>query len=365
LDIRIFQRQARSLVAAGYIVTLIGSHDKDDVIDGVKIIATPKVENKYLRMLSASFNVFKLALQQKADIYHFHDPELIPISLLLRAIARKPVIYDVHEYYSDFILTKPWIPRFLRKPLSFIFERFEKNGSRYFSAIVTVNEHMNKKFKAYNPRSITLHNYPHRSFGQDIKLPQPRQKNYKVITYVGGISKSWGYETILKAMQIVHQKYPNTICQLIGSKNLAGVAEKYLNDKYLVDTGVTFIGRLPHEEIPILLHNSDIAWLPWPALPNNILGLPNKLFEYMACATPIVSSSLTFVSEIVKSAECGILVEPDNPQEHAEAIIYLIEHPDDAKRMGSNGREAFLDKYHWEIEEKKLIDLYSELTQTQ
>ena len=96
-DTRIFHKQAKSLLKAGYDVTLIAQHDRDELVGGIRIIALPKPKNRLRRMLG-TWRVCKLAFKQKAEIYHLHDPELLQIGLLSKILGKK-VIYDVYEEY--------------------------------------------------------------------------------------------------------------------------------------------------------------------------------------------------------------------------------------------------------------------------
>ncbi|MFC1998991.1 glycosyltransferase family 1 protein, partial [Chloroflexota bacterium] len=77
LDIRVFHKQAKSLAEAGYDVTLIAQHRKNEEIDGVKIVALPKPKNRFERIFLTTFKVFAKGLRKRSDVYHFHDPELI------------------------------------------------------------------------------------------------------------------------------------------------------------------------------------------------------------------------------------------------------------------------------------------------
>jgi len=92
------------------------------------------------------------------------------------------------------------------------------------------------------------------------------------------------------------------------------------------------------------------------------MALPNKIFEYMAAALPIVASNFPLWKEIIEGNHCGICVNPLDPKEIARVIEYLIEHPEEAKKMGENGRKAVLEKYNWENESKKLLDVYKGLS---
>jgi hypothetical protein len=92
-DVRIFHKQAKTLAQTGYDVTLIAQHNKNEIVDGVKIVALSASPNRLYRMIVTSLCILRLALKQKGNIYHFHDPELIPVGILLKLLGKK-VIYE-------------------------------------------------------------------------------------------------------------------------------------------------------------------------------------------------------------------------------------------------------------------------------
>jgi glycosyltransferase involved in cell wall biosynthesis len=94
---------------------------------------------------------------------------------------------------------------------------------------------------------------------------------------------------------------------------------------------------------------------------NAYIGLPNKLFDYMLCGLPVVASDFPEIRKVVGEAGCGVLVDPTDPDAIAEAIIYLLEHPDEARKMGENGRRAVEERYNWGEMEGRLLDLYRSL----
>ena len=157
-DTRIFYREAKTLARAGYEVVLIAQHDKDELVEGIKIIALPKPRNRLARILGLTWLAFRLALRQRAEIYHFHDPELLPIGVMLKLFTRARVIYDVHEDVPEQILTKYWIPVPLRRPLAVVFNAFEKLLARAVDAVVVATEGIAKKFLRLRP--VVVHNYP-------------------------------------------------------------------------------------------------------------------------------------------------------------------------------------------------------------
>ena len=100
LDNRIFFREARTLARAGHEVTLIAEHNRDEVRDGIHIVALPHVprwRRPFLWLL-----LMRRAVATDADIFHFHDPELLFVIPLLRLRTGRPTVYDVHEAYPEF-----------------------------------------------------------------------------------------------------------------------------------------------------------------------------------------------------------------------------------------------------------------------
>jgi glycosyltransferase involved in cell wall biosynthesis len=357
---RVFHKEAKSLAQAGYDVALIAQHDKNEVVDGVKIVALPRPRNRLWRILTTC-RVFRLALRQKADIYHFHDPELLFWGWLLQKLTGKPVIYDVHEYFADTILFKNWIPRFLRKPVAWIFDRIEKVLAGRLAGIVTVTEPMKQRFSGGRGHCVSVCNFPSMEMVASANQGSGPKKDEYSIIYTGGIAKAKGFETVLEALDLVARQNPEATCLILAeTRNLGWLDEEHRNlMNRLVKEGKLKLGGLvPHEEVFQYLNASTMGWKPGPLYQE---GISTKTLEYMACGKPVVFSDTPLTADIIREASCGILVDPYDAKSQASAIIYLLEHPDEAKKMGRNGRKAVLEKYNWETESQKLLNLYSEL----
>ena len=147
-DTRIFHKEAKSLVRRGHSVTLIAQHETDEIVDGVRIVALPRARNRLHRMLALTPQAFQLAVNQKSDVYHFHDPEFLLAGLLLKLIARATVVYDVHEDVVKDVLTKYWIPTCLRLPAALISGLVERLIAHCLDARVTATEGIAKSFKS-------------------------------------------------------------------------------------------------------------------------------------------------------------------------------------------------------------------------
>lgn len=355
LDIRIFHKQAKTLVRAGYDVTLIAQHNGNVEVDGVKIIGLPRPRNRLGRIFGLTWRAFRLALRERADIYHFHDPELLLIGLLLKFFARARVIYDVHEDVPQQILTKHWIPTLLRYPLAMLFNVIEKFLARAMDAVVVATEGIAMKFARFEP--VVVHNYPDLEMFLNLS-PGSREGKERVLVYVGGISEIRGAREMVQALEYLN---PSIDVRL----DLIGRFEPENLEKELRALPgyrrVRFLGWLPWKETWQQARKATAGLVVFYPAPNHTQSLPNKLFEYMAAGLPVVASNFPLWREIVEGNRCGIAVDPLDPQAIAHAVEYLLTHPEEARRMGENGRQAVIEKYNWKREEGTLLRLYKEL----
>ncbi|MFN4190866.1 MAG: glycosyltransferase, partial [Pseudothermotoga sp.] len=156
-DIRIFHKEAKTLAQAGYNVTLIAQHEKEEIVNGVRIIPLPRSKNRLSRFLILTWCAFFTAIRQRAQIYHFHDPELIPVGIALR-LAGKKVIYDVHEDLPRQILSKPWIPRSLRSFVAKMAQMLEKIAAKSLNGIVAVTPNIANHFP--EKKTVIVQNFP-------------------------------------------------------------------------------------------------------------------------------------------------------------------------------------------------------------
>jgi len=355
-DTRIFHKQAKTLVKAGYDVTLITQHDRNDVVDGVKILALPKQRNRLDRICGLTWRAFRLALRQRAEVYHFHDPELLPVGAVLKLLTRAKVIYDVHEDIPAQVLTKHWIPGPLRKPLAVAFHLFEKCLARALDAVVVATEGIAEKFRGLNP--VVVHNYPDLEM-LPVSSAAPRERDEKVLVYVGGLSKLRGAVEMVRSLEYLAHT-DGLRLDLIGpfeSPELERELQKLPGYK-----NVRALGWFQPPKVYKRLKEADIGLVCIHPVPRYVMALPTKLFEYMAAGLPVVASDFPLWREIVEGAGCGLLVNPLDPEDIARGVRYLLEHPEEARAMGRRGREAVMQRYNWEIEAEKLLQCYEELT---
>ncbi len=161
-EIRTFLKECVSLARYGYDVSIIIADGQgDEIKDGVKIYdAGPKTGGRLSRMTKTVSRVYEKAKTLNGDIYHFHDPELIPVGLKLKKQGKK-VIYDVHEDYGrGYLKQRMAAENFTRNTVANIFDRYEKKAAKSFDGIVTATPHIRKKFEKINKNTIDINNYP-------------------------------------------------------------------------------------------------------------------------------------------------------------------------------------------------------------
>ncbi len=363
-DVRIFQKQARSLAQAGYEVILVAVGDVgESLVDGVRVLGLPQPASRWLRPLNW-WRVLRIALRERADIYHFHDPELLMVGGLLKLLLGRPVVYDVHENYPEDILTKEWIPAWLRKPFSVLFKVVEETAARWMDGVVVVNEHLAERFRGKS-RVATVFNYSRLEPAERMQQTthSAGQRPIRYFVYAGRISDDRGLHECAQALTRLEESDVELLCAgRIGHVAEEGFRE--LLEGQRPHSRFKYLGLLPYEAIPPLLQDAVAGLLCFRPTPNNVLGTPNKLFEYMSASVPVIASDFPFIREVVSEAGCGILVRAQDVEEIASAMERILEDPEGAARMGRNGLQAVQERFNWETQEKKLLSLYATLLGT-
>ena len=303
-------------------------------------------------MLGCSKAFGRLALEQDADIYHFHDPELIFTGLYLKRHGKK-VVYDVHEDVPRQILNKPWLRPFVRKRTAAVFERMENHCAKRFDLIVAATPVIAERFQKINPQTIAVNNYPILAeFPYSKDAGQPRRDT---VCYLGGITKVRGIAEMVDAAE-----YLNGELLLGGSFETDELRRETEQRKGYEKT--RYLGFLNRKQVSELLSETAAGLVVLHPIPNYLVSLPIKMFEYMAAGLPVVASDFPYWREIVEKGQCGILVDPMDPKGIAAAVNELFADSQRAREMGENGRRLVEQTYNWEQEAEKLLHAYQWLS---
>jgi glycosyltransferase involved in cell wall biosynthesis len=356
-DPRIF-KQCKCLVEAGYVVTLIVPCDCEEVADGVRIKAVPKPKGRVSRMTRTVWRIYREALRQDADLYHFHDPELIPAGLLLRA-RRKKVIYDVHENVPSQIRLKDWIPSVFRPGVGWAYHCLERQAAKQYSAIVTANEDISELVYEVSEHVVAIHNYARvEEFPADRHTEDSRFSS-GVVIHSGGIDPRIPIHAIIRAMRLVPERLGARLIVTSGGSDSEALFREVVQIPGW--ERVDYRGTIPRQEVMGLLGGAGVALVLYRRADNYLSIRSNRFFEAMAAGLPVITSNFPEWREAVEGIGCGLTVEPEDPEAIASAIAYLLTHPAQAAEMGKRGRQAVLDKFNWTKEKPKLLHLYQDL----
>ncbi len=356
-DTRIRVKECASLAAAGYEVTLIARKPKGTPVTGdVQFIEFPAYQGRLRRMVLGPVRMLRLALANPADIYHFHDPELIPVGLVLK-ITGKHVVYDVHEDVPAQIMTKSWIPGPLRSVASTGIRLVHKLANRVFDGIVVARSDAAEAFAGENVALVQ--NYPLLSeFGEVSSSGAARATDPSVVTYVGGITEIRGIREMIAAIAIVSRTH-NVVLELAGPFQPAALQQEMETQPGWIH--VRYRPWIDRREMADLLATSSVGLLLFLPVPNHVTSYPNKLFEYMAAGLPIVASNFPYWEQFVDEIGSGLRVDPTNPEEIAAAITRLLDDPAAANVMGQRGAAAVQERFSWEPEAERLVTLYQHI----
>ena len=347
-DGRIFEKECSSL-AKKYEVYLIAPNAKDCLKNNIHILGAAITGGRFRRQLSLK-NIYKRMEEVDADIYHFHEPELIPYALKIKKKGKK-IIFDSHEDVPAMIANMQYLPKWIRAIAVPIYSCYEKVSLRKFDGVISVDPRIVERLKKINTNTVMVTNFPKYV---DILISDNRKKQ---VCFTGGIGPLWLVDSIVKSLNKVNVK-----CILAG----------YTDDDYLQYLKTLpswnkseYLGYIAHDESldiqrssiagMALLDYGDIVGGKWGTLGNT------KLFEYMMAGTPVIATNFILWQEIIDKYHCGICVNPHDINSIASAIQYLQDHPDEAYSMGVNGKRAVELEYNWGRQEKILFDFYSNI----
>lgn len=353
-DVRIFLKQCRSLARRGHEVSLVVADGRgNERREGVHIVDVGAPTGRLSRMVTTARRVAERARTLEADIYHLHDPELIPGGLRLKR-SGAAVVFDAHEDLPRQILAKAYIRPPLRRAVAVAAGGFERWACARLDGIVAATPHIGARFQGINPRTETVNNYP---IVDELLEPvdQPGEDRRHVI-YAGSITGVRGAREIVDAMAAVET---DTRLLLAGS-----FAEPRLEDEVAARPGwarVEKLGHIDRRQLASALARSAAGLVTLHPVQAYRDALPVKMFEYMSAGLPVIASNFPAWREIVEERECGLCVDPLDPRQIAAAIDRLVGDPELAARMGRNGRALVLAERNWAVEEAKLARFYGML----
>lgn len=305
------------------------------------------------RFLIGALRMWWAVSRARPRIAHFHDPELIPVGLMLKVQGVR-VVYDVHEDLPQQVLSKYWIPAWLRRPLASFASLLEVIAGMSFDGIVAATPAIARRFPP--GKTALVQNYPR---VDELHIAKSRRSQRRPLgVYVGGLTAVRGACEMVEALNYVppHYGFRLAIAGKFAPAGLRDELVKLPSWEYVEERG--WLGRT---EVAQLLGEAAMGIVLFHPEPNHIESQPTKLFEYMSAGLPVIASDFPLWREIVDGSGCGLLVDPMLPNSIASAMIWMLDHPEEAQEMGRRGREAVLQQYSWEAEAQNLRKLYVRL----
>ena len=358
LDNRVFEKECVSLAEAGFDTALVVPDDGPDrVVKGVRVLTVPKPRSRLARMTWTADRVVNRGIEERADLYIFHDPELIPQALRLRLYGM-PVIFDVHEdYYTSILEKSAYLPALARRPMAFSYFLMEKVSRSAFSTTIA-ERYYARRF----PKAVQVLNYPRLDQFEELLAGQSAPPpDHPRLLYTGNLSIERGaliYADLARAM-------PDVEIHLFGNcapplawqiDERAGPGQSRLR--------IHGVGeQLPFARILAAYRQ------PWTC---GIAIMPDsghyrekeltKFFEYMAAGLPILASDFPVWRNLIEGQGVGLCVNPADPDAIVQKVRWLVAHPLEARAMGERGRQAVRTTFNWGREAEKLIGLALDLT---
>ena len=379
-DVRVY-KEAKSLADAGYQITLIGFNSEclqkeSKESDGLRIVQFPafyKNESNCFQRTRRILSIFKLiasiyllTLRTKAKVYHAHDIEAILPAFLSSKIHKGKFVYDSHELFSGFFAPKKFTKYWLRMCCTTLLEKAIIGKADY---VITVNEpiaaELSKRFGI--PKPVVLMNCPNRVPIKNTKRLKQifgLDEDVKIVIYQGGFFlRDRPLDNLIRSAPYIK----NAIIVLLGFDQ-HGSKEKLqqLTKELRLENRVKFLPPVPHQALLEYTASADVGVMP--AVGDNLSGyyyLPNKIFEYLMAGIPIACGDLPEMGRVIKECDVGEVFDARNPRDIARAINKIINDEKRLERLKRNARKAALEKYSWEIEEKKLSAVYEEIMKTQ
>ena len=348
-DIRIYQKEARALSAAGHTVFVVNPEYEGDDREGIRFVRISVPRRRAARILTGWRAAAAAAKELNADCCPLHDPELLFAAPELRRAGMR-VVYDAHEDLPRQILAKRYLPRPLRRPVGAFAEWLENRYAGRVDAVVAATEQIASRF----PRSITVRNLPD---GEDAlrfsAAARTLARRERTVCYAGAITEQRGLFTMIEA------------CRLAGATLLlAGEFESEgLREQAEASAGwaehVEWLGRLDRPGVAGMYAEASAAFLLLNDTPAYRQSLPIKLFEYLTAGLPVVASDLPLWRALSEGGAVRF-VPAGGVQEAARALDEILSNPDWLCRA-QEGAAGLAERLSFDRERDRLLALYESL----
>jgi len=357
-DDRMFHREALSL-SKRYTVEVVvaGQFRRQMTKDGIRVTSYRKRSKaRHARLL---LEIFLHLRSVRYDVIHCFDLDSLIVAVIAsRLLSEGPlIVYDAHEHFPSLIAGYFRLPKALSVALEYFLDAIERLFAFFCDAFITVNDALSKRFSAFNKPIVIARNVSSLSWFDKAPIFNVLEDvNNPIVICAGNLDEKKGVNEAIKAKLILDKQGIKTCLVLAG--NTRGTSS--FHD--LTDQDIKLTGWVDYRVLPNFLKKAKLGLvLTQPVSLNYLNAQPNKLFAYMVARLPVVASDLPGLRAIVSREKCGILVDPSDVGQIAEAVAKLLKEEELRTLMGKNARMAAEREYNWETECKKLFGLYDRI----
>jgi glycosyltransferase involved in cell wall biosynthesis len=346
-----------SLAASGHEVTLVAPGSGVRMVKGVLVAGVPFSSGRLARATVFSWRILRRALASKAEIFHFHDPELIWTGLLLRLFGKK-VVFDIHENIRAQIRVKRWLP--LRGLFASAFSVVDFAVQYLFYLVLAENSYT-RLYRRRPDKTAVVMNFPDIEALRDFRI-EDRSRVGNGIFYVGGVTVERGIRTVLDSLLLLHEQGLDFHFHCVGpvaADVRVGIIDASVYDP--IRSKVTFHGPMDLPEAYALSRTCRVGLSVLLPIDNYRESYSTKVFEYMSIGLPVITSNFRLYEEVVTRHKAGLCIDPGSSADLANAIRAIFDHGDIAAQMSRNGIDAAIRHYSWRGEFDKLLELYGKL----
>lgn len=350
-DVRIVEKECRALAGIdGYRVTIVGEGvpPSDVSMRHFAIGAAPS--NRLVRLGTASPRALWAIRNIHADVWHFHDPELLPVAIWLARRGRR-VIWDAHEDYLDQIDSaagKEWIPPRLRGSVRKLFGATLRSIDRRAVAIVAATGHIAASYE--NRRTVVVGNEARDGEFAECR-PTFQSKN---LLFTGTANEMTCFPALVEAVRGL----PGFTLTTAGSplsREMASLARSALGDRLLE------LGYLDRNGLKAAIDRSLIGFVTYADRPTYATNCPNKLFEFAAAGLPSVGTPNPSFTARVAEGEFGVVARDFTAAGLRDAIVLAAADADSWEMMSNNGRIWSGKAGSWNLSSETLKGVYADV----
>lgn len=353
-DSRIVYRECITLSKKFKVKVIIPNPDQDWK-NKLDMLGIPFFKHPLARILFQHPIIAFKALYLRANIYHIHDPELIPIGLLLKLLGKK-VIFDIHENIPEHIKVMKNTGWLLYWPY-----RVGHYLSKHYFNIVLAEQSYKKFYPDNGTKPIVIQNFPIIDFFSQFNVNDRASLIGNDLFYIGGVSLNRCIDVIIDTMALLRQRFPDVKLHIFGRIGMPFSEIEKLPRYNEVKDILIFYNRTRPDVAYELAQKCKIGVALLKPLGNYVESYTTKMFEYMAVGLPVVTSNFQLYKDVIEKHSCGFCVNPLDAHETADAIAQILNNPSLQLTMGANGRNAAQSFYNWETEGQRLLQFYDYL----